>query len=60
MAQKTSAQDRMGLRICYFQFRNLPESLPEVKQWISYHYFFLPGLPENVQANSSSRTLLAS
>ena len=60
MAQETPAQDRMGLRICYFQFINLPEPLPGVKQWIPYQHFFLPALPENVQAHSSSRTLPAS
>ena len=60
MAQKTPAQDRMRLRISYFQFRNLPEPLPGVKQWIPYHHLLLLALPENVQAHSSSRTLLAS
>ena len=60
MAQETLAQDKKGLRICYFQFRNLPEPLPGVKQWISYHHLLLPALPGNVQAYSSSRTLPAS
>ena len=57
MAQKTLAQDRMELKICYFQFRNLPEPLPGVKQWIPYYHLLLPALLENVQAHSSSRTL---
>ena len=60
MAHKTPAQDKMGLRICYFQFKNLPEPLLGVKQCIPYHHFLLPVPPENVQAHSSSSTLPAS
>ena len=60
MAQETPAQDKMRLRICYFQFKNLPEPLPGVKQWIPYYHPLLPALSENVQAHSSSRTLPAS